>query len=201
MIKPQDYDETKAYGEFTPFAPGGHFMTIVKVEECKSSTGSPMLKIGLDADSRDAQAGYYMDQFNNDTRTGKKWGCMYYQLIYDNDGHCNRGLKTFLEAVEQSNPGFNVVWGEGFCKALAKKAVGGVFRREQYIGNDGKAHWSVKCIRLCPVSSIEDGVPVPEDKLLDGAGVVLTETTSTEGLVPPPAGGYYPLDSESDIPF
>ena len=91
-----------------------------------------------------------------------------------------------------------MIWGEDFCKALAKKAVGGVFRKEQYLGNDGKPHWSVKCIRLCPVSSIEAGVSVPEDKLLEG---VSTSTTSTDGLVPPPPGGYYPLDSESDIPF
>ena len=39
MIKPNDFDNTLAYGEFTPLELGGHICKIMSVEERTSSTG------------------------------------------------------------------------------------------------------------------------------------------------------------------
>ena len=148
MLKPNNYDNTTAYGDYEPFEPGGHIMVIKKVEEGKSKKNNrDMLLIYLDAAPEDSQAGYFADQYRNSNRSDdrKKWGCIFYQPVADNEGNCNRGLKTFITSVEESDTSFRVQWGDNFCKCFEGRRVGGVFQREQYKGQDGKLRWSTKC--------------------------------------------------------
>ena len=168
MLKPNNYDNTSAYGDFEPFEPGGHIMVIKKVEEGKSKAGKDMLLIYLDAAPEDAQTGYFAEQYRNSNKPEdkKKWGCIFYQPVADQDGNCNRGLKTFITSVEESNTGFRVQWGDNFCQCFKGRKVGGVFGREQYRGRDGKLRWSTKCQMFRSVQTIHDGVDVPADKYL-----------------------------------
>lgn len=191
MLKPNNYDNTTAYGDFEPFNPGGHIMVINHVDEGKSKAGRDMLLIYLDAAPEDSQAGYFAEQFRNKAGDKKKWGCIFYQPVEDKDGNCNRGLKTFITAVEESNPGFAVQWGDNFCKCFTNRKVGGVFGREQYRGNDGKPRWSTKCRMFRSVQAIIDGVEVPEDKYLK-------DDRSGYGDVYP---GLAPLPDDDDAPF
>lgn len=168
MIKPADYDRVTAYGEFTPLELGGHICQIMGVEETTSSTGKDMLIISLDTAQQDKQPGYYMEQWKNDDRQDKKWGCRVFQLVLDKDGNTNRGLKTFITAVEKSNPGFQVQWGDGFAACFKGRLIGGVFGREQYQNSYGDLKWSTKCVQFRSVEAIQKGVDVPEDRYLNG---------------------------------
>ena len=192
MIKPADYDRVSAYGEFTPLELGGHICQIMSVEETTSSTGKDMLVISLDTASHDKQPGYYMEQWKNDDRQDKKWGCRVFQLVLDKDGNTNRGLKTFITAVEKYNPGFQVQWGDGFAACFKGSLVGGVFGREQYQNSYGDLKWSTKCVQFRSVEAIQKGVDVPDDRYLNGHKPQQN-----------PAAGFGELSdiSESDLPF
>ena len=168
MLKPVDFDRTTAYGEFTPLELGGHLCIIMSVEETTSSTGKDMLVNSLDTAPQDKQPGYYMEQWNSDTRPEKKWGCRVFQLVLDKDSNTNSGFKTFNTAVEKANPGFQVQWGDGFEACFKNRLVGGVFGREQYENAYGDLKWSTKCVQFRSVEAIQKGVDVPEDKYLPG---------------------------------
>lgn len=169
MEKPRNYDNTQAYGDYEPLPPGGYECTVCKVEEVKSKKGKEMLNIWLDI-SRGEYRNYFKDAYKSDTRDDKKWGCIVYQLTNDNNGNCNRGLKSFISCIAASNPGFDEdsIWGDKFESCFKDLSVGGVFRREQYKNRSGKLRMSTKCFKFCPVQEAESQA-IPEDKLLDSA--------------------------------
>lgn len=196
MQKPKNYDQTAAYGDFEALELGGHLCVIKKVEETTSkSSGRPMIKIYLDTAPDDIQPGFYADRYKSDNRPEeqKRWGCVVNQLTEDNNGFCSRGLKTFINAVEESNPNFSVMWDDRFCECLKNKRVGGVFRREQYEDRrDGSYKWSTKCSAFRSIEEIRNGVDVPEDKYLDKGGRANSYTRTTfEDL----------SDSDGELPF
>lgn len=215
MNKPQDFDSVKEYTQTTPLEPGGYICRIVKVQETTAqSSGAPMLKIGLEIAEGDRK-GFYTAQFNADTRTDKKWPCIVNQLVYDSNGSntTNRGFKTFTTCVEKSNSGFNIQWGDKFAECFKNKLIGGVFRREEYIGNDGKSHFSTKCAWFRSVDEIKAGVPIPEDKLLSNSNSVsgypspsvaipYSEPIQNSGVpLPPDLSGFEEIASNVDLPF
>lgn len=199
MNKPQDYDTTKEFTSFTPLEPGGYICKIVQVQETTSKNGNPMLKIGLDI-AEGPNKGFYTEMFKNDTRADKKWGCVVNQLVYDSNGGntTNRGFKTFITCVENSNKGFNVAWGDKFCDCFKGKLIGGAFGREQYLGNDGNLHWSTKCRWFRSVDEIRAGIPVPDDKLYEGSA-----PQASAAAVPPPfdPNAYEEVIPDSSLPF
>ena len=124
MNKPKGYDETYSYSytETKTLPPGGYICKVMGVKESKSKSGKDMLEISLDINDGEFK-GFYADKYKADTRKEKKWGCVVYQLIEDEEGNCNRGLKTFLTSIEESNSGFSVVWGDKFCESLKGKRI------------------------------------------------------------------------------
>ena len=165
MKKPNNYDNTPVQDGYTPLQLGGHVCKIVKLEETKSKTGKDMLKIYLDiADGE--QKDYYKQRFDNDTRTEKKWGCVVYILVEDNEGNTNRAFKTFIDSVEKSNGGFTVKWGEDFGKQFKNKLVGGVFGREEYINPNNERKFATKCRYFTTIDRVRKGIEPPKDKLL-----------------------------------
>lgn len=166
MQKPNNYDNTQAYGEFTPLELGGHILVIKKVEETKSQAGRDMIKILLDTAQEDRQPGYYQKQFADDIRPEKKWGCIVYQLVLDNDGNTNRGLKTFHTCVEKSNVGFEVKWGDKYADCFTGKKIGGVFGKEEYLNARNEKKAATKCFFFRSVDTIKEGVDIPDPRLL-----------------------------------
>lgn len=199
MQKPSDYDNVQAYGEFTPLKLGGHICKIMQVEETKSSNGKDMLKISLDI-AEGEQKDYYAQQYKSDTRENKKWGCIVYQLVHDSNGNTNRGFKSFITAVENSNPGFKVAWDNKFSTCFKGKLVGGVFGREQYLNAYQEKKFTTKCVQIRSVEAIRNGVDIPEDKLLpespnNGYGQGYTPSSVGDGFMNIPDG----IDEE--LPF
>lgn len=192
MNKPNDYDKVQPYGEFTPLELGGHILVIKKVEETKSKAGNDILMIYLDTDLSDKQPKYYEEQFKNDIRPNKKWGCIVYQLVYDKEGATNRGLKTFHTCVENSNPGFVINWGQGYADCFRGKKIGGVFGKEEYLNAKNEPKKTIKCFFFRSVDSIVSGVDVPEEKLLprNASGDIMTSRTQvgSDGFMNIPDG-------------
>ena len=191
MKRPNNWENTQAYGDFEPLELGGHICKIMSVEEMTSRTGKEMIKISLDI-AEGEQAGYYAEQYRNDNRNPKKWGCIVYQLLEDNNGNTNRGFKTFVNAVEKSNPGFNLdtIWDNNFCNYFKNKLIGGVFGREQYENSKGKLNWLTKCVQFRDIETIRKGVPIPEDKYLEGTKPATSSNNDFADM---------PLDD--DLPF
>ena len=93
------------------------------------------------------------------------WGGVIRFMLYANDGTSTNGFfKGFVTSVEESNPGYQFNWDE---RSLADKLVGLVFGEEEYLGNDGKPHTSVKAQQARSVEAIRAGVPVPPAKKLN----------------------------------
>lgn len=171
MQKPADFDNVQAFGEFKPLPAGGYVCRIMAVEETQARTNrAPMIKISLDI-AEGQYKNYYANLYKSSTKTDKKWspGAIVNQLVYDTNGAntTNRGFKTFITSVCESNPGFNVAWGEGFSACFRGKLVGVLFGREEYVGTDGKNHWSTKALNFRSVKTIHDGTfETPADKPL-----------------------------------
>lgn len=199
MNKPNDYENTQEYGEFTPLELGGHICQIMSVEETKSSTRKDMLIISLDTAKADRQPGYYTEQWKSDTRPEKKWGCRVFQLVYDNDGHTNRGLKTFITAVENSNKGFKAAWGDKFAASFKGKLVGGVFGREQYENTKGELKFSTKCVQFRSIDKVLD-VEIPTDKLLQGQAQAPSNNQSPSMAIGN-LEGFEEIIGDDDLPF
>ena len=137
MEKPKFYEEAQVLGEFTPINLGGHKLVIMKVEEVTANNGNQYLKISFDTAKDDVQPNYYSNAYKNNTMDNKKWSGVTTVFPTDRDEKTSKSFKTFCTAVEHSNNGFKIVWGDQFCNALKGKAVGGVFGEEEYVGNDG----------------------------------------------------------------
>jgi hypothetical protein len=73
MIKPNNYDNVKASGEFEQVNAGGHYMTILKVAERKNKNGGDMIVVAFDFDMRDKQEGFFKKMFLDDVRPDKAW--------------------------------------------------------------------------------------------------------------------------------
>ena len=193
MKKPNSYNETQASGNFTPIELGGHYLEIKQVEEMQSRTGRDMIKVSFDFARNDSQPAYFANAFKDDVRPDKKWpnAGTTYILTEDNDGNCSRQFKTFCTCVENSNNGFEVVWGDGFAQCFKNKAVGAVFGEveEEYNGSvhiNHKLRWFISKDKV-------DGATVPEAKYLNNRQP--QTATANDGFMNIPDG----LDEE--LPF
>lgn len=176
MQKPHDFETAQGYTDFEALELGGHICRIMSLEEVKSSLGKDMIKVSLDI-AEGKQANYYSNQYKNNTKADKKWGCIVYQLVLDSEGNTNKGFKTFIDAVEKSNTGFVTQWGANFGDQFKGKLIGGVFGREQYKNANQELKFITKCMSFKTVEQIRKGVPVPKDKLLQGAQAQAANST------------------------
>ena len=166
MNKPANYEEAQVLGEFTPINLGGHKLAIMKVEEVTANNGNQYLKISFDTAKDDVQPNYYSNAYKNNTMDNKKWSGVTTVFPTDRDGKTSKSFKTFCTAVEHSNSGFKMVWGDQFCNALKGKAVGGVFGEEEYIGNDGKVKTARKLFWFREIDKVTDA-EVPAKRTVD----------------------------------
>ena len=144
MKKPNNYENTKAQGEFTPVELGGHKLVIKQVSEKKSSNNKNMIVVLFDFAPGDSQPGYFTQQFADDIRPDKKWPnqATQYILVEDQDGNTSRSFKTFCTCVENSNTGFSC-WknDETFnFQGIKGKTVGCVFGEQMDYYNGRVLH-------------------------------------------------------------
>lgn len=168
MLKPLDYENVQANSNFTPLAPGGYVCRIMGTEEGVTRNGAPTFNVSLDI-AEGPEANRFATEYRNDTRSDKKWGCVYRQLITTKDGGTSPFFKGLITAIEESN-GMTVQWTdnqEAFAAQFKGKLVGVIFGREEYAKQDGTKAWSTKAQLCMPVAKIRSGdFKVPEDKPL-----------------------------------
>lgn len=198
MQKPNNYDNTKASGDFTPVEPGGHYITIKQLSESQSKKGRPMIVVLFDFVEPDRQKGYFMDSFKSDVRPEKKWprNGTQYIVTEDEEGKCSRSFKTFINCVEKSNPGFITQWGDGFAAQFKGKKIGGVFGKVENEYN-GKVSMRSELRWFCKWESVKDA-NVPDPKYLPDHNVTQAapqQVSDSDVFMP------IPDDAPDEIPF
>lgn len=196
MQKPNGYDETRAAGEFTPVALGGHYCTIKQVTETQSSTGKNMIVVLLDFGKPDEQEGYFTNQFNNDDRADKKWPFAGSKWImvndYNDSSKTSKQFKTFCTCVEKSN-NYTIQWGgSNWSQQFKGKKIGAVYGAEEheYDGNISMRH----LIRwFCNIDAVKDA-KVPDAKLLNRTNAAPVPSSGNDFI-------NVPDGVEEEIPF
>ena len=169
MQKPNNFENTKVGGDFTPIIVGGHHMVIKNVEETTSKGGKAMLKVSFDFAKNDSQPEYMMNEFKNDIRPDKKWPHVgtAYILTEDNDGNCSKKFKGFITSFERSN-NCEAVWGEKFAAQFKNKKIGGVFGKVENEYN-GKVTMRTELRWFCE-DGRADSADIPAEKYLNNGG-------------------------------
>jgi hypothetical protein len=169
IAKPKNYDEVQVNLDFERLELGGHKGIIKSVEEYTSTiSGNTSLKVTVDTDSTDKQPGYFQKQYDNDTRSDKKWstGATKYVSLKE-DENCVKMLKSFITSVENSNPSFTYDWNKDVDQLKGKK-VGLVFGLEEYQNQEGKLKTSTKLNQFRSLNKV-DHVSIPKVRLVSGA--------------------------------
>lgn len=196
MIKPEGFDNAPAYtGETEELPLGGHILKIKKAIDGKSKTGKRQLILLFDIDEGSESDGYYQRKFDaaKTRQDDPKWQGVFRQGM---EGNSLPFFKGVLTSLEESNPGFHWNWDES---TLIGKKVGGVFGREQFRASDGTLKWSVKCMSIRSVATIQKGVDVPDDKYLNGNSTA--KKIDIEADVNGQLSDFQVIDGEDDLPF
>ena len=167
------YKEAQAIGGGWESLPaGGYKCVIVKAMEATSKNGRPMLMICLDI-SDGQYKGYFSKMYKarqeQDKASGKdtKWPCIMYQLA---DEEAVGRFKGTIKAIEDSNDGYSWEKSKWDENTLKGKAVGVVFREEEYEKRDGSIGTTVRAAWLRNVDKVED-VEAPAKKKLNRSNV------------------------------
>ena len=189
LKKPSNYDEITLNDDFTPIELGGHKGIILNVSEYTSEqSGNTSLKVVVDTAKDDKQPGYFNDLFESDTRDDKKWSNSAIKYVsLKEDENCVKMLKSFITAVENSNPNFTYNWDKDIDQLKGKK-VGLVFALEEYKNQKDETKTIAKLNQFRSIDKV-DNIKIPKVKLLDGSfveyddyknGKKENETTSVE---------------------
>ena len=115
-------------------APGGHAVRIMGAEIRNSKAGREMLVLFLDVKEGSQYDGIFQRKWQNNKSFGRtNWpndGTMY-TLTSDRDGNTNPRFKGLIQAVTESNSGYEWRWDENSLKG---KMLGVVFGEEEFIG-------------------------------------------------------------------
>lgn len=183
----KDYDSVQVGGSGKALPPGGYVCRILKAKLTKTKDkGNPMVEAIVDiVDGEYAQ--YFSKRYDeNKEKHGKEAkypnNGILRVVAADENGKTKRNFKSFVTAIEESNqmevPKDN---DEAFIKAITGKEIGILFGREEFIGGDGKTHFSTKPRWYRSVETIINGeFDTPKDQLLDNS--------------------YYPSATDADLP-
>lgn len=192
MQKPNNYDDTKIGGQYTPISVGGHHMIIKQVSETTSSSGKPQIVILMDTAKNDSQPGFFSNEFANDIRPEKKWPYAGTKWINteDENGNCSRSFKSFITAYEKSN-GCEAIWGDGFTKQFKNKKIGAIYGEVENEYN-GKTSMRHEFRFFCEDSKVDDA-KVPDPMYLDKSKTNVKPSDNSFLNVPD--------TDETDLPF
>lgn len=188
-----DYATTEAYGDYATLPKGGYVLKIMGVSQKTNSLGA-YLQIGMDI-AEGEYKDFFAEQYKNDQRSEKKWGCNFLLSIpkddgSEKDGWTKRSFKTFTTALEESNNGYHFDWDEQKFKG---KLIGGLFNEREYQKTDGTIGRATNLDRVCAAEKIRKGdYKLPEDKLIKKSD---NNTSGMDGFVNVPEG------TNEELPF
>lgn len=195
MQKPNNFENTQAGGDYVPVELGGHYAVIKNVSERETKHGDPMIVVSIDFDKKDAQAGYFTEQFKKDVRPDKKYPNQATNYITtEYQGACTRGFKSFIKAFADSNglTEDKIKWGADFATQFKNKKIGVVFGNVEETYN-GETKMRRKIRWFCDYGKVADQ-RVPDDKL-EKSGGGADDSSEMGEFVNVPEG------SDEEIPF
>lgn len=166
MIKKSNLEGVRAYSDTTTIPKGGYVCRILGAVVKENRVGQ-YVEISMDI-----VEGEFKDFFANDYRAQtepRKWHCIHLLSVpnddgTERDGWTKRAFKTFVDAVEGSNPGYHFDWDE---TGLKGKLVGCLFREEDYKASDGSIRTSTKPAAFTTADKVRAGkYRLPRDKRL-----------------------------------
>lgn len=189
--------EVKEFGEYESLKLGGHPIIIRKADIYTGQTGNQSLRVQVDIDTPDEQAGFYKNQFDNNPNSNKTWSngaTKYYSLKEENLGM----LKAFTTAVENSNSGFKFDMDE---TKLVDKKVAGVFGLEEYEKQDGTIGTATKLTQIRSLDKLNE-IKIPKVKKIDGSYVDYEEyKNSKKSNIENVFGSDIVQTDTNDLPF
>lgn len=196
-MKPiNNWNNVQAISDKPQLPPGGYVCQIMGAEE-KTYNGKNgpfnVLEVSVDI-CEGLYSNFFTDDYRNQQTENKKWGAVLKLYVptddgSDNDNFTKRKLKSFTDAVEDSNVNYHWDWDE---KKLKGKAIGLLFRREEWEWED-KSGWKTRPFIPLPVDAIrEEKFKVPADKPLQNKSVNYNSGTSSEQFSP---------IEDDDLPF
>lgn len=199
---PSDYNQAAAYdGNGGPrLMPGGQVCKIVGARtETVNTQNGPKQKFVLAYDIAEGEfAGYFDAQFKRakeQDASKAKWRGTYDCFILTNEGKTNPFFKGLIACIDKSNEPFQCVVNGQLNEANFKgKLIGMLFRKEEYMGSDGKKKETVKACAARSVQTIREGnFEIPEPKLLQGS-------QGGRGAAPSVPAGFTQVDDD-ELPF
>lgn len=154
MERIEDFENVKAFEDFTALPGGGYVMVIKSVSEGVNHKGTPVLTVLCDV-----AEGEFKNYAGNNEKALRKMEAYH--------SKASAGLfKRFINAVEESNRGFKWNWDEN---KLVGKVFGVVVYNEEYLTQDGEKRIASK-IEYKTTTSVEkirkgDFKPIPMKKL------------------------------------
>lgn len=205
---PHDYDTAQAAGINAPrLTPGGHICRIqgVRVEKTKN-TNKNMLVVAFDIAERSEFDGFFKAKFERSSRFNSKakWPGVFRVTILNAQGGTNGFFKGFIEAVEDSNNGYNFKATNGDEQTLKGKYVGFNFGEEEYEYTDqqtGEIKVGISCKPAYAVSvaRVNEGIAPPPRKLLNSSSPQ-SNALSARPVGQPDVQGFQEVEDD-ELPF
>lgn len=195
MKKFNNWENVKAASEFVPLPAGGYIVELknAKVKEYKNQNGDAFERFEIAIDIAEGEfKDYYANDYCNQTNEDKKWKGVLRLYMPKEDGSeqdewTKSRFKSFIEAVEDSNPGFHWDWDES---KLRGKKIGCLFRLEEWEYN-GKTGKKAQPFKAVSVEKIKSGnFKIPKEKLLEKNASAPTAPTPEFRDIP-----------DEDVPF
>lgn len=171
MKKPDNWENTKAAGEFQRPTAGGYVCRITKVTDVPDKE-----YLAIEYDICEGEFKGYGKE------TLERAGFTPFHFIKSYKQKALSFFKAFTDAVEQTNNGFTFAWDE---RTLVGKGIGLVLGEEEYQKRDGGVG-----VRLVPVAfktanEIRNGeFTVPERKTIAPSASTFTDIADDEGELP-----------------
>lgn len=195
MKKFTNYGNAKTFTPQEKLPIGGYVCKILNAEIQSNSWGDKLV-ISFDITEGD-QKDFYAKNYKAQDSEDKKWKGNYRLSVPkdDNSEEDNKVMgrfKTFIQRVEDSNPGYHWDWDESKLKG---KLIGIIFNEKEY-SFDGRTGFFTNPIYTATVNEIHDGkFKIPAPTYLKNNGSNNSETSQGDGFMNIPDG----LDEE--LPF
>ena len=188
-MKPvNDWENVQVSADRRELPPGGYVVEILNSVIKTSPGGWEHLEIAFDIIEGDYIT-FFQQDYNEQNFEPKRWKGVLRQGVpkddgSEQDGWTKRGLKTLVNAIEDSNEGYAWDWDEAKLKG---KVVGMLFRKEEYDYN-GHTGMTTRAFRAIAADRVRAGdIKIPEPKLLNNGSAA-------------PAATFQPL-KDDDVPF
>jgi hypothetical protein len=169
MIKRFDLENVNIARAIMRQLPKGAYIMRIQGANIVENENGAYIKVAMDIEEGEYK-GYYNDAYKNSILENKNWQCnLILGLPREDESERNEWLKvrfkTFVVALEQSNPGYHFNWDESSFRGLL---IGGLFANKEFRKRDGSIGMATNLERVCSVEDVRNGhYSLPKDRTLE----------------------------------